>query len=268
MHSSHIGPSMRIQRMSRVRGSRTRREGITIINNYSILLRLVYTIILVLCYTVPGVTGRIRLPKDEENRIVGGADAPQDRFPTIALLSDKYGNFVCAGSLILPNVVLSAAHCTNYVDIAQLGVYNRLLASFTSTKVETFTIVEKKIHPKYVTTKSDCDFVLLKLSGSSKSITPITLNDNPDIPAAGSTVTAIGWGATSEGGSTSYNLREVNLSAVSYNQCLLVYGPTVTENMLCAGGPGKDACQGDSGGPLYVTGKSSTEDVLAGVVSW
>lgn len=259
--------SIPTQRMSK-RFFRAKGEGVVTAINYATLICFVYTIVFVFCCSIPVVTGRNRQPKDEEDRIVGGTDAPEDRYPTIAILSDKYGNFVCAGSLILPNVVLSAAHCSNYVEIAQLGVYNRLLASFTPATVETFTITEKKVHPRYITTESDCDFVLLKLSGNSKSITPITLNDNPNTPAAGSTVTAIGWGATSEGGSTSYKLREVNLSVVGQNQCQLIYGPTVTDNMICAGGEGKDACQGDSGGPLYITGNTAAQDLLTGVVSW
>lgn len=257
------------QIMSKIFFRTKKEERVVTTINYAALLCCMYTIIFVFGCSIPVVaSGRHRQPKEEEDRIVGGTDAPEDRYPTITILSDKYGNFVCAGSLILPNVVLSAAHCTNYVEIAQLGVYNRLLASFTPAKVETFTIIEKIVHPRYIMTESDCDFVLLKLSGSSKSIAPITLNDNPNTPAAGATVTAIGWGATSEGGSTSYKLREVNLSVVSQSQCQLIYGPTVTDNMICAGGEGKDACQGDSGGPLYITGKTSAQDLLVGVVSW
>ena len=38
----------------------------------------------------------------------------------------------------------------------------------------------------------------------------------------------------------------------------------ITDDMLCAASPGKDACQGDSGGPLY----DATENMLIGITSW
>ena len=44
------------------------------------------------------------------------------------------------------------------------------------------------------------------------------------------------------------------------------YSYSITEDMLCAGSPGKDSCGGDSGGPLTV--KESGQHTLAGVVSW
>ena len=44
------------------------------------------------------------------------------------------------------------------------------------------------------------------------------------------------------------------------------YSARITDDMLCAGSPGKDSCGGDSGGPLTV--KKSGQHTLAGVVSW
>jgi secreted trypsin-like serine protease len=56
----------------------------------------------------------------------------------------------------------------------------------------------------------------------------------------------------------------MTINVVSRDQCVHFYAPTVTENMLCAYGIGKDVCQGDSGGPLYVAGNTSHEDDLVG----
>ena len=85
---------------------------------------------------------------------------------------------------------------------------------------------------------------------------------------AGETAVVAGWGATSEGGSNSAQLRKVAVSVISNSQCATIYGGVVTSNMVCAGRNegGKDACLGDSGGPLITsTGSSVT---LVGVVSW
>jgi secreted trypsin-like serine protease len=44
-------------------------------------------------------------------RIVNGQDALPNRYPYYVALLDKNDNFRCGGTLIAPNIVLSAAHC-------------------------------------------------------------------------------------------------------------------------------------------------------------
>lgn len=51
----------------------------------------------------------------------------------------------------------------------------------------------------------------------------------------------------------SYTFQEVNVTVMSNTACNSApppYKEKITEAMLCAAQPGKDACQGDSGGPL------------------
>ena len=86
-------------------------------------------------------------------------------------------------------------------------------------------------------------------------------------PAAGSSVTVAGWGATSEGGASSSTLRYVDVPVVSRATCQAQYGTSsITNNMICAAetAGGQDSCQGDSGGPLVPTGSKT----LVGVVSF
>jgi secreted trypsin-like serine protease len=45
------------------------------------------------------------------SRIINGQDAPLDRYPYFVALFDKNDNLRCDGTLIAPNIVLSAAHC-------------------------------------------------------------------------------------------------------------------------------------------------------------
>jgi hypothetical protein len=44
-------------------------------------------------------------------RIAGGRNVVRGRYPYFVALYDKFDAFRCGGSLIAPNIVLSAAHC-------------------------------------------------------------------------------------------------------------------------------------------------------------
>ena len=47
---------------------------------------------------------------NDTNRIINGEEAPEGRYSYAVSLQDNYGHF-CGGTLIVPDVVLSAAHC-------------------------------------------------------------------------------------------------------------------------------------------------------------
>lgn len=83
---------------------------------------------------------------------------------------------------------------------------------------------------------------------------------------AGSSSSITGWGAVTEGGSTTEVLNTVSVPIISKEECDKAYSSFggLPAGQICAAHPegGKDACQGDSGGPLTVGGK------LAGIVSW
>src|SRR3954452_3707476 len=82
----------------------------------------------------------------------------------------------------------------------------------------------------------------------------------------------VGWGATTEGGSVSETLQQVDVPVVPDSTCASAYRAGYdAQSMFCAGYPqgGRDACQGDSGGPLMVDTDPSPVVAwqLAGVVS-
>ena len=97
-----------------------------------------------------------------------------------------------------------------------------------------------------------------------------------------------GWGTTYFGGSQPNELQEAQVTTLTRTACRAqgYASSQITDSMMCAADPGKDACQGDSGGPLIaykdsvrchlgkmVTTqlsplKAETHFVLVGVVSW
>lgn len=211
--------------------------------------------------------------------IVGGSEAADGAYPWMAAITsgDGSGQY-CGGSLVDSTTVVTAAHCMG--GLLGVPVLDDLLALVLSSPVyvllgtndldsggESIEATDIFVHPDY---DGDHDVAVLKLASPS-SQTPIALAHASDAAlfAAGVEATVIGWGATSEGGSGSSQLLEVDLPIISDAACAAHYG-TSTDGAteICAGVPegGKDSCQGDSGGPFMVRDGASW--LLAGVVSW
>ena len=210
-------------------------------------------------------------------RIVGGQNATEGEHPwTIYLSSLSTGqNFFCGGSLIASDWVITAAHCVfnddaDDVNYVVAGVYARN----TATSANAFVVQDTFIHPGYSNFSDFNDIALLKLANP----VPLSLVDTyANLPSlsidsanAGTDdpVKVLGWGATSEDGSSSNVLQEVTVPVTSEASCQLAYTDIDYDIQICAGLPngGRDSCQGDSGGPLLFT--TDGEDYLAGLVSF
>eukprot|EP00591_Stephanopyxis_turris_P010101 CAMPEP_0195510034 /NCGR_PEP_ID=MMETSP0794_2-20130614/2796_1 /TAXON_ID=515487 /ORGANISM="Stephanopyxis turris, Strain CCMP 815" /LENGTH=888 /DNA_ID=CAMNT_0040637381 /DNA_START=33 /DNA_END=2699 /DNA_ORIENTATION=+ len=206
-------------------------------------------------------------PNDIILNIVGGTEATPFKYPYITNLIRRGNTFpFCGGSLIAPNIVLSAAHCVedNHDMVIQIGRHD-----FTNSdeNYEQFDVVEFVSHPSYQSTTYDNDFALLKLSGLSTH-RPVCIDDGIDLNVEPSLKT-MGWGTTSSGGYSSPKLLETDLIYIRNDLCNIKYDGIISDSMMCAGLHGKDSCQGDSGGPLIKKSSSLTSgDILVGVVSW
>ena len=198
---------------------------------------------------------------DVDALIVGGDEAQPGRYPYMVNLGNNY----CGGSLIAPNVVLSAAHCAGAKQVT-IGRFD--LWGDSSSSYETIPVAEEVTHRGYDDWTMENDIMLIRLARpSTKPTIAINWDGSANVDQM---LTVMGWGTTSEGGSQPDKLRYVEVPYVSNSKCNNDYGGGISNDMMCAGYQqgGKDACQGDSGGPLIISGGSAGRDVQVGVVSW
>jgi secreted trypsin-like serine protease len=196
---------------------------------------------------------------EHETKIIGGETADEGEYQYYVQLFYGTTSLLCGGSLIAPNVVLTAAHCfVDELDHVSVGTYN-LAENFGAENGdgEHASIVEIAIHPSYGSEEAGngYDIMLLKLDESFYQFEPITLNFDDSLPADGDFLTVIGLGLTEAGDETSVAsvLQEVLLQTFPTEDCFpsdsslndLVNG----ETEFCAASPGQvggqDSCQGE-----------------------
>jgi secreted trypsin-like serine protease len=209
-------------------------------------------------------------------RIVGGAVAGPNSNPfQVGILfkaePDNFFAQYCGGTLFRANIVITAAHCSDFVTASDVQVLTGA-RSLDGTGVRR-NVVRIDIHPAWDPVSFDSDVAVWRLATPAPNPRPFpTLA--PIDPAVGTPLLATGWGNTETTGFP-IDLMEVKLPLVARGNCNDAdsYDGDITARMLCAGfdAGGKDTCQGDSGGPLTNDRRGdgiALFSELTGITSW
>lgn len=205
----------------------------------------------ILAIIVPLVLASRRLPMPRltgNGKIVGGLPIGIDQAPYQISLQDR-GFHICGGSIIAPNFILTAAHCTQSNEAKNLKIRagsSKYMSGGVEIQVKTITQ-----HPDFDYWTIDYDFSVLELEEDlefSDKIAPIELPQQDEEVIDGILCFVTGWGNTQNSDESRTILRGAFVPSVAQESCLNAYGGfgEITDRMICAGyaAGGKDACQG------------------------
>jgi hypothetical protein len=215
--------------------------------------------------------------RQDQTKITGGTGTTIADYPWQVFLES--GNYVCGGSIISGDWIITAAHCTeddfgNLIPASKMDVIVGASNPRSGLEGQTYYVSKVIRHENYDASSMDNDIALLQLRTTINypNATPIRLVSSIDA-AAGATDPGVmswvtGYGLTQALPPTvPVTLQKVQLPIISRVQASTVW-PDIPLSDLMAGyrDGNKDACNGDSGGPLVVP--VDNEYKLAGIVSW
>lgn len=228
--------------------------------------------------------------------IVNGRNVERGNYPWMVAIyrldedSNTYIN-VCGGSLLRPNIVLTAAHCVtrnkdgkiankNLFQIAAGKYYNRYKDSrdLDTAQYKEVDLIETNNEYKGELRNFRGDIAILKLKSPfalSPVIQPICyLNVNEFSLSLNAQGVVTGWGFTKSGSDVADKLKEIELPYKDDNTCQSEFDEEwaakyFAGDKLCAGyfNQSTSVCKGDSGGALAFKHPTSKRYFVHGIVS-
>ncbi|MGH2543611.1 MAG: S1 family peptidase [Ardenticatenaceae bacterium] len=196
---------------------------------------------------------------DNPDSIVGGS-LTSDFPDCCAVGNDLYGYF-CTGTLIAPNIIVTAAHCPVQTDSRMEKVF--LLGSDIERpeEGEIVRVKEQYVHEEYNSATNEHDICVLVLEQDS-SVEPRHVAQGLELQALlEPDALLVGFGTIDFAGRKGYGKkREVKVPITSIGceaDVAETYGCWEAREIVAGHrGLNRDSCKGDSGGPLYVLGET------------
>lgn len=196
--------------------------------------------------------------------IVGGGQPSADGIGrNVVTIVGSRGNF-CSGTMIAPNIALTAAHCV------QGGATLKIVEYDAQRAPQLRDVAQVATHPQFnlqtmLAHRATADVALLRLAATVAAARQPPPVGSPRLPiAAGSRFTVAGIGVTVRGdGRSGGTVRAAGLIATGRPGNLQI---RLVDPLGQGQREGLGACTGDSGGPVFED--QSGRAVVVGVVSW
>ncbi len=183
-------------------------------------------------------------------RIVGGSLTSQ--WPAIGALVTADGQLVCTGTLVGPELVLTAAHCTDQPGFLPARF---VVGPDAAQPLHAYDVGEIHRHPAYHPDTLAFDLALVRLASSAKAPVMALRMAPVDPSQVGTSARIAGYGDNGAGVTGLKRHATTPIGAIDDNYLI---GGTL------AGQP--QPCLGDSGGPLFLA--TGSQPVVLGVSSF